>query len=120
MSTNYYLNRDPKKCGECGHPRQETEIHIGKYSGGWAFLWHGISSDRPPNVALWNGDSWKKFLIEELAQGSEIRTEYAQPLTLDEFFATVEEARSNERHREESFQSFERVGDDDISYSDFC
>lgn len=36
MGTNYYLRTDFCVC--CGHPK--TEIHLGKSSGGWKFLFH--------------------------------------------------------------------------------
>ena len=35
MSSDVYLN---KKCPHCGYVEQ---IHIGRFSAGWKFLWHG-------------------------------------------------------------------------------
>jgi hypothetical protein len=36
MGTNYYLHKDYCPC--CGHPK--VEVHLGKSSGGWKFLFN--------------------------------------------------------------------------------
>jgi len=38
MGTNYYYKEDINTCKCCGRPEEIKEIHIGKSSCGWNFL----------------------------------------------------------------------------------
>lgn len=38
MGTNYYYKEDINPCKCCGRPEERKEIHIGKSSCGWNFL----------------------------------------------------------------------------------
>lgn len=77
MGTNYYAQIN--KCDHCG--RSADRVHLGKSSGGWTFtvdISHGEFKDF---------DSLKRFLHSE--EVSEIRNEYGEEISEDEFFDIV-------------------------------
>lgn len=93
MGTNYYLHiyeGDPTPCETCGHCEREriTEIHIGKSSGGWRFLFQGY-----PSGIFEDGDDPVHSLadwVREFEKGDrEIRDEYGDLITLEEFLEWV-------------------------------
>jgi hypothetical protein len=119
MSTNFYLHRDPQNCGECGKPGREAEIHIGKRSGGWVFSWQGFEAEESPSGSpLYDFETWRAFLMREIASGAQIKDEYHQKYTSEGFFAEVESLRG-QRRRSVEYPDDGRVraaGPDDVSY----
>lgn len=111
MSTNFYLHRDPKNCGECGKPGQEAEVHIGKRSGGWVFVWQGFD-------ATFDESTWREFLTAELADGGRILDEYGVSYSLTDFMAEVEGCRG-QRRQSAMYEGFAAVGPDDVSYGNW-
>lgn len=98
MSTNFYLHRDPQNCGECGKPGRESEIHIGKRSGGWVFTWQGFDAGKSPSGGpLVDAETWRVFLEKEVADGGTIRDEYHQEYSVPGFFEEVEQQRGQRR-----------------------
>jgi hypothetical protein len=81
MGTNYYHHYDI--CGECG--RSESR-HIGKLSWGWTFAFRGYPGDdytgQPEIRSL---ADWEQLL----RSGGEIRDEYGDAMTVDEFLSMV-------------------------------
>lgn len=75
MGTNYYTLTDP--CKHCS--RGEEEIHLGKSSGGWKFLFR-LNQDYYKNVK-----ELKKFL-----KGKLIKDEYGEVVSHKEFWELVE------------------------------
>lgn len=117
MPTNFYLHRDPQNCGECGKPGRESEIHIGKWSGGWVFTWQGFDAAQSPSgTALMDPESWLEFLDRETEAGAQIRDEYGQDYSMTRFYEEVEALRGQRRQsvhypRDAIFQA----GPDDVS-----
>lgn len=123
MSTNYYLHRDPQNCGECGKPRRESEIHIGKLSGGWVFTWQGFNGGDISGApgGLFDADTWRTFLTAEVAEGGWIEAEYGIKYTVEEFMRDVEGQRGLRRqHVEYPNAGFAPVGPDEVSYGEWC
>jgi hypothetical protein len=118
VSTNFYLHRDPQNCGECGKPGREAEIHIGKRSGGWVFVWQGFNGGDIPDVpALFDESTWHKFLLTEVSQGAQIKDEYGQKYTSEGFLIQVAEQRGLKRQSVEYPDAgFAPVGPDEVHY----
>jgi hypothetical protein len=93
MGDNYYLCE--KVCPTCKRPARK--LHIGKSSGGWTFSFRGyrFSWDEP---RLESYREWLVYLEAELAQGGEIRDEYDEVVSLDDFKRLVEEKESCPRN----------------------
>ena len=84
MGTNYYLRTKP--CQICGEVKKE--IHIGKSSCGWQFLFKGYKEE--------NIFSYKQWLEEIDDPRKEIINEYGEIVSLDDFRKCVEnEKRKN-------------------------
>jgi hypothetical protein len=79
IGTNYYHRTEV--CPHCGHAAEE--VHIGKSSSGWTFSFHGTDQ-----IRSWT--DWKAHL----AAGGEIRDEYGEVVSLEQFAALVERKRS--------------------------
>lgn len=123
MSTNFYLHRDPQNCGECGKPGRESEIHIGKRSGGWVFTWQGFNGGDIPGAlgGLYDAETWRVFLAAEIAEGGWIEAEYGVKYELEEFFAEVESLHGGRRHSVEyPGDRCAAVGPDEVSYGEWC
>lgn len=103
MGTNYYLKSIA--CKTCGH--SQTELHIGKSSMGWKFLFNGNDFYRS------NFDSW----MEEFKHpNKQIYDENNQKLTLEEFLDIVEKKSEGKCHLDSNFPAFYQ---DEKGY-DFC
>lgn len=76
MSTNFYV-----------YTPDGEEIHLGKRSGGWTFLFRGY-----PEKGIDNYEAWRNLL-----DLGEIRDECGAPLTAEEMEAVVAGLRSNAR-----------------------
>lgn len=77
MGTNYYTQTKPP-CGECGRPHEG--MHIGKSSGGWAFIFAPY-----PEEGLTTAASWREYLKDRA-----IVDEYEAPITNEAFWEMVE------------------------------
>lgn len=83
MGTNYYITAD-KPCEKCG--RGGEELHIGKSSAGWKFLFAPY-----PERGLTNWRAWKQFLLDTtVGIEAPIRDEYGKEWKLAEFIGLVE------------------------------
>ena len=74
MGTNYHAR--VKCCAACG---RYEELHIGKSSVGWKFLFRGHQEHVPP---LTSERAWRDFL-----RGVPIFDEYGNGVTYDDFWA---------------------------------
>lgn len=83
MGTNYYT--DLNTCPTCKRP--EETIHLGKSSGGWWFHFQ------------LNGQRFYKNVAEmrEWTKDKEIRDEYGDLWTYDDFWKMVEEKQKNDK-----------------------
>lgn len=79
MGTNYYV-KAKAPCSCCG--RGYEDLHIGKASGGWQFLFAPY-----PELGLTSWKAWRKFLANE----AEIKNEYDQDISFSEFVFQVEQ-----------------------------
>lgn len=70
MGTNYYAKLE-----------DDTELHIGKSSGGWCFSLHIY-----PKIGIDDLPDWIDFLA---ANHYKIKNEYEEPVTLDELFGVI-------------------------------
>lgn len=125
MGTNVYLRHSV--CQHCDRPA--SRIHVGKSSGGWAWLWRGYrgweAEDLPFARPILSGDDWWEVLAASLADEREpgqIVDEYGKVLTLDELRTWVESKR-NATHRASevpgSGDFAERDGPDEIAFREF-
>ena len=80
MGTNYYVAKNLCECCE----RYDTEYHIGKSSGGWAFTFQGYSWNK---LTSWK--QWKEFLKNEI-----IMDEYGERIEYEWFVHMVETFKS--------------------------
>jgi hypothetical protein len=80
MGTNYYTDGDPP-CSCCG--RGGEELHIGKSSMGWQFLFAPY-----PDRGLTSFKAWREFLADR-----EIRDEYGHKWALNDLVELVEKKR---------------------------
>lgn len=92
MGTNYYLR---KVCSTCGHA--EEELHIGKQSAGWVFLWQGYD-DNTLGIHVRSRREWIERIKQALANGWTIQDEYGCDYTLAGF---LERVRSEGRRHDE-------------------
>ncbi|MDD3813232.1 MAG: hypothetical protein PHZ02_01190 [Desulfocapsaceae bacterium] len=90
MSTNYYLRT---KICDCCH--RYDEIHIGKSSVGWKFLFHVTKTLR-------SADDWFK---EIETSGGLIFSDCATPITLEEFKIFINEKKSTKSQKEVYFKN---------------
>ena len=86
MGCNYYIYDKSKKCKCCG--RGEEEIHIGKSSGGWKFLFNYNGGKYYADV-----DGLKKFL-----KNKTIYSEDNERVSKKIFWEMVEEKQKEEKH----------------------
>ena len=91
MGTNYYAIK--------AKPSIQKPIHIGKYSGGWKFLFAANNDkwNEPPIV--WNTyNQVMKWLYENIEVKGDyvIHDEYDEYIPLNKFIELVEEAQNNE------------------------
>lgn len=103
MGTNYYLHKDFCPC--CGRPNEE--IHIGKYSAGWKFLFK-----KHPFIK-------SKSDLDKFLETGTIYTEYCKPVTLTDFKLLVEKHQNDMEHSELGKEYTEIDGYDFLDW-DFC
>lgn len=85
MGTNYYLRMNI--CPHCG---RYDEVHLGKSSGGWRFMFHGYR-DKDDPIKLTNLVNLFKILNTE---GIRIFDEYGEEETRQEFLDFVNQKQS--------------------------
>jgi hypothetical protein len=92
MGTNYYLTLKENPCPTCGHDTSR-DLHIGKSSAGWVFLWHGYKGDdwddSPAGRDLTTPAEWFEFLAERTGQGRAIRDEYGEEHSVQDLMSRV-------------------------------
>jgi len=86
MGTNYFVTFEP--CHACGE--QPDDIHIGKCSAGWRFLFH-----YHPTLYQ-NMDDFRMWLM-----GKHIKDEYGNDHTEKDFWAMVEERQTRIKRKDE-------------------
>lgn len=88
MGTNYYVHTPPceKACEHCSASEQ---LHLGKSSGGWRFLFQADED--------WPREDAHKLWMER-AKSGEIRDEYGDTVTLDELLALVAAKQGGRSH----------------------
>lgn len=83
VSTNFFLN--PKSpCSTCGLTDHRENLHIGKRSAGWRFLFHAY-----PEKGLITTAAWESYLKEAIDVGGCILDEYDELIPLEKFIALV-------------------------------
>lgn len=85
MGTNYYAHLDA--CPTCG---KGEEMHIGKSSGGWRFMFH-IYPERGIN-------SWASWQAKLRLSRAPIKDEYGKTHTLEDFHRLVESKAAGQCH----------------------
>jgi hypothetical protein len=103
MGTNYYAVK--KKPSE-----YNNEIHIGKSSGGWRFLFQGYSDELTIN----SKEDWEKFLKNDEYV---IMDEYGSRISYKDFFKLVED-KQKENNKDNFAYAVNRNGYR-FSYNDF-
>lgn len=96
MGTNYYVR--PAPCERpCIHCQAPETIHLGKSSGGWAFMFRAYPeigdtgrSEIGPVVS--DFASWTA-----LVHLGTIETEYGEPLAIDDLLKMIEDDRGKRR-----------------------
>lgn len=82
MGTNYYLHKPlTNVCSHCGRSDPPQVIHLGKSSLGWCFSLHVDPDDK--DRKNWNLLCF--WLSKELRNGSVIRNEYGEDVSLEGF-----------------------------------
>jgi len=84
MGTNYYIHKN--KCDQCG---RYEEIHLGKSSHGWQFIFN------------YNGGEYYKT-VEEMYKWLRRKTiynEYGEKITLRQFKEMVQEKQANPENK---------------------
>ncbi|MFH9072705.1 hypothetical protein [Streptomyces alboflavus] len=88
MGTNYFV-RTPPCADACAHCSASEELHLGKSSAGWRFLFQaGQDWPREKAYSLW----------VERAKSGVINDEYGRTVTLDELLALVEAKQGGRSH----------------------
>jgi hypothetical protein len=91
MGTNYYYETKP--CESCGH---NESLHMGKCSGGWAFLFRGYRPDEDcSGPRIESLQDWLKFM--EGTPGKLV-DEYDRELSVEDFVAMVRGKQGEKSH----------------------
>ncbi|MBU2233142.1 MAG: hypothetical protein KKG69_17900 [Alphaproteobacteria bacterium] len=93
MGTNYYTESAPK-CPTCGH--QESDLHIGKSSSGWKFIFMPHTSR-----GLTSWAKWKDYLKDRV-----IRDEYGDVVSLDWLSDLIDSKQDGIDHRTATAQQW--------------
>lgn len=92
MGTNFYAVK--KK------PAVHNSMHIGKASAGWKFLFHEINKGHcsfDNDLEIHTYEQWKEYLYGH--KDIVILNEYDEKVSLNEFFALVDEKQKSEHNR---------------------
>jgi hypothetical protein len=88
VGTNYYLRH--KACEHC--QRAQSDLHIGKSSGGWVFGFRAYAAHRDGeggDVAIRNAKDWAGRIDAVVGAGGWIVDEYDRHVTVEDFWALV-------------------------------
>lgn len=99
MGTNYYLHTD--FCKYCGKPKKE--VHLGKSSSGWKFLFHKTRQ-------MFNFNSFCNFIEKGI-----IYDEYGNKCSSDDLLHLIS-IKQDEKHNPQS----ENINGYDFLDCDFC
>lgn len=98
MGTNYYWREEP--CGSCG---RADEMHVGKSSVGWVFVWQGYRDhDEKPFAPLDTAQAWLDFLRRGVGS---VWDEYGVRQDVEKFIALVESKRDRRSRLDPEAQS---------------
>lgn len=87
MSTNFYLRKPiGNVCKHCGNANEYEELHIGKYSHGWRFLFDHNEVD-----SLRSFKGWQKLLEKH---PDKIYDEYGKNRSLYELYRFISKRES--------------------------
>ncbi len=89
MGTNYYLRHDLCNC--CS---RYNELHIGKNSYGWKFVFQANEENE-----LVTYDKWADFLKLEVERESKIFDEYNKEISLKDFIDMVENKQKDTKNK---------------------
>lgn len=107
MGTNYYLKLyRGDKCEHCGRSDELDEIHIGKSSAGWKFLFDPNYGEFPTFLA------WQKMLE---THPNDIYDEYGRNISLFEFYKKINDKKDGIAGPDEKLDEIVRIS----NYSDF-
>lgn len=117
MSTNYYLRKPIGDiCKHCGNANEYEELHIGKYSHGWRFLFDHNEVD-----SLRSFKGWQKLLEKH---PDNIYDEYGKCISLYELYSIIDNSM---RHKnvlyeeiDEDYFNFDDMGYRFSKVSGFC
>ncbi|RPE40243.1 hypothetical protein EDD90_3279 [Streptomyces sp. Ag109_O5-1] len=116
MGTNYYVHT-PACANACEHCSASEQLHLGKSSMGWRFLFQAEPDwPREQAYSLWL----------ERAKSGEIRDEYGRATTLDELLAFVQKKQDGRSHvgirpqLSSALYASMREADFDCGGYDFC
>jgi hypothetical protein len=84
MGTNYYVRHEA--CRECG--RCAEDIHIGKSSMGWKFLFAPL--ERRDDDGIYSWKQWREYLV-----GKKIVDEHGRGISLPAFIDLVESKQND-------------------------
>lgn len=126
MGTNYYLTLKENPCPTCGHD-SSRDLHIGKSSAGWVFLWHGYKGDDWDDSRagrdLTTPTEWFEFLAERTGQGRAIRDEYGEEHSVQQLMSRVLAKRKGSPRAAETPDRYghkvAHVEGDDVLFTDF-
>ena len=100
MGTNYYLRKP--QCKKCG--RGNEEIHLGKKSAGWKFLFHKTNEIK-------DFDSFCEYI-----KTGEIYDEYDRKISVENLLDIIENSKNEKSHIPDS----EIINGYDFLDCDFC
>ena len=114
MGTNYHLRYNI--CNKCN---RYEELHIGKSSYKWKFLFHSIKKE-DLTTDLITYDQWVDFLkIETENNGSKIFDEYGREIELEELLSLVTEKQCDKGHEFDDTK-LASLYHTDVKGYDFC
>lgn len=118
MGTNYYLHRQTPEdlCQHCGRGRAYEEVHIGKSSGGWKFL---FNSDE---YQITTYKCWQKELTKP-ENKDHIYDEYGRKISPEELFKLIENKQKDDRGRPDINEPYTNPDPEGYlfsKYTDFC
>lgn len=80
MGTNYYvIKKQARACAHCGHSQPAEMLHVGKSSGGWAFMLHVV-----PELGINTLEDWRP-LLEQM----DIVNEYGDKVSAEQMLRVI-------------------------------
>ena len=98
MGTNYFIKSDAgSACACCGHTPPSQEVHLGKSSGGWAFLFKG-NRDPENGPLVTTEQEWWAELQRRVHAGQFVWDEYGDIISLPELRKVIDSTRQGRPH----------------------